>query len=76
MPTQAAANTFALTSDAALQAIAVIDVKAEDLDIDNGFDCLQANVADVGTNSQIGCILYFLHEPRDQVAPLASAIID
>lgn len=74
--TQAAANTFTLTGDAALQKIAVIDIKAEDLDIDNNFDCLQATIADVGTNTQLGCVLYFLHNPRDETVPLPSAIID
>lgn len=73
---QAAANTFALTGDAALQKLLVVDIKAEDLDIDNGFDCVQANIADIGTNSQIGALLYFLHDPREASATLPSAIVD
>jgi len=40
----------------------VIEVKAEDLDVDNGFDCLRANLATV-TNGN-SAILYLLHTPR------------
>jgi hypothetical protein len=34
-----------------------IDIKAEDLDIDNGFDCISITIADVGTNGQLGCVI-------------------
>ena len=30
------------------------------LDVANGFDCVQANVKDVGSNAQLGCVLYIL----------------
>ena len=40
----------------------VIEVKAEDLDVDNGFDCLRVNLATV-TNGN-SAILYLLHTPR------------
>lgn len=64
-------------SDLAEQAaLVVIDVKAEDLDIDNGFDCITATVGDVGTNAQLGCLFYFLHEPHTVKAIMDSAIID
>lgn len=64
-------------SDLAEQAaLVVIDVKAEDLDIDGGFDCISALVADVGTNAQLGCLMYYLHEPRNMQATMASAIVD
>lgn len=71
-----ATNTWTNSDLAEQQGIVVIDVKAEDLDIDNGFDVIRANVADVGTNSQIGGILYVLHEPRYASGTLPSAIID
>jgi hypothetical protein len=74
--TQAAADTFTIAGSAALQKLWVVDIKAEDLDIDGGFDCLQASIADVGTNSQIGSALYLLHEPREMSKTLPSAIID
>lgn len=73
---QAAANTYTEATSAEAQKIWVIDVKAEDLDVDNGYDCIQASIGDVGTNAQLGCLLYILHEPRYSVDPLPSAIAD
>lgn len=72
---QAAAGNYTLDAGE-LEAIAVIDIKAEDLDKSNGFDCLRCNIADVGTTSQIGGVLYFLHEPRFASATLPGAITD
>jgi hypothetical protein len=69
-------NTWTNSTLAEEQAIVVIDVRAEDLDIDGGFDCIQAKIADVGTNSQIAGMLYVLHEPRYGMEALPSAIID
>lgn len=40
----------------------VIEVKAEDLDVDNGFDCLRVNLATVTSGNS--AILYLLHTPR------------
>lgn len=74
--TQAAANTYVDAVSAEAEAIIVIDILATDLDIANGFDCIQAAVADVGINAQIGGLLYLLHEPKFQTAPLPSAIIN
>jgi hypothetical protein len=70
------ANTWTNSALAEQAAIIIIDVKAEDLDIDNGFDCITVSIADVGTTGQLGALLYLLHEPRHQTAPLQSAIID
>ena len=61
--TQAADNEFTL-SNLSEAAIVVIDIKAEDLDVDGGFQWISASIADVGTNAQIGCLLYLPHEPR------------
>lgn len=61
---QASGNTFTDATLAEKQAIIVIDIKAEDLDINNGFEWLSASVADIGTNAQVGCLLYCPHEPR------------
>lgn len=58
------------------QAIIVADIKAEDLDADNGFDCVSVTIADVGTNAQLGCLLFILSEPRYEASPLLSAIAD
>ncbi len=70
------ANTWTNSDLAEQAAIVVIDVKAEDLDADNSFDCLICNVGDVGTNAQLGCLLYYLHEPRYSMATMSSAIAD
>ncbi len=74
--TQAAANTYTDLVSAEAQAIMVVDIKAEDLDADNGFDCVQLQIPDVGANAQLGCALYILHEPRNAKAQLDSAIVD
>jgi hypothetical protein len=64
-------------SDLAEQAaIVVADFKAEDLDVNNGFDCITANIADVGTNAQLGTLLLIGHDPRNEKETLDSAIID
>jgi hypothetical protein len=64
--TQAAANTYqsATAGDAAKQRIYAIEVKASDLDIDNGFDCLQVSIPDSGTNAQLGGAFYLLYGSR------------
>lgn len=64
-------------SDLAEQAAIVIaDIKAEDLDIANGYDCVTCNIADVGTNAQLGTLLFVLHDPRNMKETLESAIVD
>lgn len=55
---QAAGNTYTNTDWAELQALTVIEVKAEDLDRTNGYYWVLASVADVGSGSQIGGLLY------------------
>lgn len=74
--TQAEANSFSASTLGENEAIVVIDFKAEDLDVDNGFDCLRATIADAGTTSQIGGVLYIGHEPRYATVPMKSAIVD
>ncbi len=69
-------NSYTEATSAEAEAIWVVDVLAEDLDIDNGFDCLRASVADVGIAAQLGALLYLLHEPRYASDPLPSAIVD
>ncbi len=74
---QAAADSYTTAGSAAEQKLWVVDVKAEDLDIDNGYCTIQASISDVGTNAQLGVGLYILHEPRDAMSGvLPSAIID
>lgn len=74
--TQAAAETYTNTDLGGEQALIVIDIMAEDLDQVNGYDCVRVALSDVGTNAQLGCALYILHEPRYVKAGGISAIID
>lgn len=54
----------------------VIDVKAEDLDIDNGFDCIRAGTGDA--TAAVLSVIYILYGRRYTVSGLTtpSAIID
>lgn len=71
------ANGTYTNSDLAEQAaIVLIDIKAEELDADNGYDCVQLSVSDIGTNAQLGCLLYICHEARNEKSSLDSAIVD
>lgn len=72
----AAGNTFTHADLAEQQKIILIDITGEMLDVDGGYDCVQATVADVGTNSQLGGLLYILSEPRFATDTLPSAIVD
>lgn len=74
--TQASGNTFTHADLAEQAAIIVIDIDEQMLDVDNGFDCIRASVADIGTNAQLGAMLYILHEPKFVTDPLPSAIAD
>jgi hypothetical protein len=73
--TQTAAATVALGSGADGDKAAIIGIwiKSEDLDVDGGFDCVRARVADVGLTSQIGAIVYLLCNPRNTPPPTALA---
>jgi len=71
---QAAANTYTNATASENQAIWVIEVKAEDLDVDNGYDCITCSIADAGSVNQLGAVLYILHEPRYAKAGGVSAI--
>ena len=42
----------------------LLDVKADDLDVAGGFDCLQLIVADTGSNAQLGSAIYLLYGPK------------
>ncbi len=70
--TQAAAATFALTAQS--QGAYVIDVDPTDLDDVNGFDCIQATVADVGATACLGTLFVILWGAR--YAPPLSPVVD
>lgn len=73
---QAAANTYTDLVSAEAQAIIAVEVQAADLDVQNGFDCLQLQIPDIGANAQLGCGLYILRNPRYAGGSLPSAIVD
>jgi len=56
------------------EALLVIEVNAEDLDTDNGFEWVRFDVADVGTGAHLGSALYILLDPRYSQATPPSAI--
>jgi len=76
--TQAAANTYTHTDAAEQDLIWVVEIDADTLDVDGGFDCVSASVADVGGNAQLGYLFYILSQPRypQAAATMLSPIID
>ncbi|MBI4637690.1 MAG: hypothetical protein HY727_15235 [Candidatus Rokubacteria bacterium] len=77
--TQAAGASFqADATSAEEEAVYVFEIEADELDVDNGFDCLRVRVADTGTNAQLGCALYLLYGQRYAATPanLPSSIVD
>lgn len=56
-------GSASITTEGGEQAIWVFDIQARDLDINNGFTFVQASIADVGSTSQIGGMLFFGMDP-------------
>lgn len=69
--TQAAAASYTFNASSAEQALlACIDVDARDLDVDNDFKFLRADVGDTGSaGAQLGALLYIAYNPRYSLAP-------
>lgn len=67
--TQAAANTYTHADAAEQDLIWVVEIDADDLDIDNGYRWVYATVADVGGNAQLGFLFYILSEPSYPASP-------
>ena len=74
--TQAAGNTYTDDTSAEAAGLFVIEVRTEMLDRDNGFDCVQLQIPDVGTNAQLGAALYILGGARYAKTGGVSAIVD
>lgn len=74
--TQTAANTYTDAVSAEAQKIMCIDIGPEDLDLANGFDCIQLSIPDVGAAAQLGSALYLLYDARYAQEVLPSAIVD
>jgi hypothetical protein len=71
--TQAAADSYTNT-DGHQQAIWVLEIDADMLDVDGGFDHIRVSLNDTGTNPQLGCVLYVLTQPRYAEATPPSAL--
>lgn len=72
-------NAWTNADAAEQEVLLVIEVDADELDVDNGFDCISISVADVGAGgAQLGAAYYILSEPRFSAAPasMLSAIAD
>ncbi|MFN4283508.1 MAG: hypothetical protein ACK4NA_12800 [Alphaproteobacteria bacterium] len=74
--TQSAGNTYTNDTAGENQKMWAVEIKGDDLDVENGYDCVQAQLNDPGTNSQIGTVIYILGKPRYAADPLPSAIVD
>ena len=72
--TQAAAASYVNAASAEAQGLFVIEIDADELDGNNGFTHLRARIADVGTNAQLGCVLYLMTEPRYHDDEIPSAL--
>ena len=49
--------------------IYLVEFKASDLDTENAFNCLRMDVGDVGSNAQLGAVLYIMGRPKFQTGP-------
>jgi len=69
--TQAEAATYTDAVSAEAAAIFAVEIAAEDLDVNNGFTCIQMSVPSVGAGAQLGCGFYIMLSPRyvGSVAP-------
>jgi hypothetical protein len=74
--TQTAAATIsdpgAATTSGAQQQIVAIPVRGEQLS--DGYKYVSLNIADTGTNAQLGCVLYILHGLRHARTPANLAV--
>jgi len=57
-------NTLTVAGSAQEQAIWMIEIDAAELDVNNGFCAVQANVAQAGSVAQLGSLIYLLGEAR------------
>lgn len=71
---QAAATSYTNAASAEAQKLIAVEVKADELDVDNDFAFLQLSVADVGTNAQVGAGFYIMLDPRYPQASVDSAL--
>ena len=69
--TAVTSDTFTTLTTDNKNLLYVIEVKASDLDVDGGFDCVRVDVASMA--SAVGCVLYILHPQRYSAGVTATA---
>jgi hypothetical protein len=76
--TPGSTNTYTDATTGEQAVLWAIDIKAEDLDIAGGYDCIRASLGDTGSLASLGALEYFLYDPVQISAPesMPSAIID
>jgi hypothetical protein len=75
--TAVTSNTFTTQTVNSKDSLYVIDVKAEDLDVANGFDCLRVDGTGHAATASRGCVvLYNLYGKRYSGSTPAEAIAD
>mgnify|MGYP006908349661 CR=1 FL=1 len=62
------ANDVTNATAAEQSLIWVVEIRPDELDVDDGYDCIRADVNDVGTNAQPGYLFYII-ELKEQRAP-------
>jgi hypothetical protein len=75
--TAVTSNTFTTQTTNSKDSLYVIDVKAEDLDVANGFDCIRVDGTGHAATASRGCVvLYNLYGKRYSGSTPAEAIAD
>lgn len=75
--TQTAAGSYTNTDSAEAQTLMAVEIRAEQLDVANGFAWVQLSIPDVGGNAQLGTAIYIMLDPKfhsDASAGMLSAI--
>ncbi len=73
--TQAAAATYTNAASAEAQKLIAVEISADDLDVDGGFNFVQLSIPDTGAGgAQLGCGLYIMLEPRYPQAAQITAV--
>ena len=74
---QTAANTYTSGTSGENEILWCIEFDGDDLDVNNGFDCVRASISDPGSGGdRYGYLEYLLIESRIKQDPVPSAIID
>lgn len=75
--TQSAGATYTDDTSAEKSGLIIVDIKAEDLDVANGFDCVKLTIPDTGSaGAQLIAAVYRLYGPRYGGAGMVSPIAD